>query len=549
VVQRAVAWAGLAAAGVGVLLMAVLQRFPGAPEPLLIPTSSGQQLRVGCAVVCVGGFAVALRARRTGGAIALVSGCVWGGLLAFSAAAGVAAALGLAVVVPACILVISGSRAARTVAVACASVVLITAGMLTWSGYSFLYGATHPQSRVPGPPAGAVSWVWSGGVTSSEAVVSAKLTRAVTTVSLDLEPGARVRVVRDGVYVRFVVSGLPPDTRVRYAVRVGRTDDGSGVGAFRTLPSGPGSFTIAFSSCARTGSNGAVFDAIRAEDPLMYLNLGDLFYANVETADPARFARAYDHVLTRPAQANLARATSTSYVWDDHDFGGNDADGTAASAPAAHAVFRRLVPHHSLAIPGQRAPLARAFTAGRVRFIITDTRSSRSPKELPDGAAKTMLGQQQRAWFERELLEARDRFPVIVWINPDPWIGEPRVGSDSWPGYGTERRALADFIVANRITGLVMLSGDSHAVALDDGTNTDYSTAGRGGFPLLHAGALDRAAQQKGGPYSHGEFLGGGQFGTLRVDDTGGTEVTVTLSGRNWRRETLTSLQLRFPAR
>ena len=76
-------------------------------------------------------------------------------------------------------------------------------------------------------------------------------------------------------------------------------------------------------------------------------------------------------------------------------------------------------------------------------------------------------------------------------------------------------------------------------VAIDDGTNTDYSTDQVGGFPLLHAAPLDRPGNVKGGPYSDGTFSGSGQFGTIDVVDDGGDEVEIVLTGRNWEGDTL----------
>ena len=73
-------------------------------------------------------------------------------------------------------------------------------------------------------------------------------------------------------------------------------------------------------------------------------------------------------------------------------------------------------------------------------------------------------------------------------------------------------------------------------VAIDDGTNTDYSGSGDGGFPLLHAAALDRPGSIKGGPYSHGAIAEAGQFATITVEDDG-TELTVDLTGRNWQNQ------------
>ena len=538
--------AGILACVLGTLVVVTAGRLPGAPEPALLSVAADRWARLGALGVAAGGFAFALRAPAVGGAIAVAAACCVGALTAFAAPPIVAIMSGLALLLPALVLIVRGRSRASVVAGAWTSVCVVVASVVASWGYGFMYGATHPSSTAAGPPHGATLWVWSGGVTSTSAVVTATLERPDGQATLRVSPPAEVATERDGEVVRFRLSRLRPGGRVEYAVLVNGHDDGSGHGAFRTVPSGASSFTIAFSSCARTGSNGAVFDAIRAEDPLMYFNLGDLYYADITGPDTRRFSRAFDRVLTRPAQANLYRSTSTTYVWDDHDFGGNDADGTSRSAPAAHAVYRRLVPHHAFAIAGPRAPLARAFSAGRVRFIVTDTRSARSPGGQPDGPGKSMLGPAQRAWLEAELLAARDRFPVIVWVNPDPWIGAPRDGADGWAGYATERAELARFIADNAITGLVMLSGDTHAVALDDGTNTGYAGDGRRGFPLLHAGALDRAPQHNGGPYSHGEFLGGGQYGTLEIEDDGGPMVSVTLRGHDWQGNELTSLRLQF---
>ena len=77
-----------------------------------------------------------------------------------------------------------------------------------------------------------------------------------------------------------------------------------------------------------------------------------------------------------------------------------------------------------------------------------------------------------------------------------------------------------------------MIAGDAHMLAIDDGTHTDFSTSQSGGFPLMHAGAFDRQASFKAGPYSEGAHPGGGQFALATVDDGGG-DITVTLSGRD----------------
>jgi phosphodiesterase/alkaline phosphatase D-like protein len=252
-----------------------------------------------------------------------------------------------------------------------------------------------------------------------------------------------------------------------------------------------------------------------------------------------------DLTLSRAAQAALYRSTPVTYMWDDHDYGGNNADRRSPTRPAAMAVYREYVPHYPL--EGADSPVNQAFTIGRVRFLVTDTRSARSPASAPDDADKTMLGATQKAWLKREFLRADADAALTVWVNPTPWIGEATAGADTWAGYSTERRELANFIADNAIDHLLMLSGDAHMLALDDGTNTDYSSTDAGGFPLLHAAALDRPGKVKGGPYSLGALPGGGQFGVLEVDDRGDS-LHVRLTGQNWRGEVLLTYEFDVPA-
>jgi hypothetical protein len=145
-----------------------------------------------------------------------------------------------------------------------------------------------------------------------------------------------------------------------------------------------------------------------------------------------------------------------------------------------------------------------------------------------------MLGAEQLDWLERELRAAATTDEVVVWVNGSPWIEARESGGDSWGAYATERSRIAAMIEGAGLTDrLVMLSGDAHMVAIDDGTNSGYGPTGAG-FPVFHAAALDRPGGVKGGPYSDGTHPGAGQFGMVDVVDDGGPVVTLVLTGRTW---------------
>jgi phosphodiesterase/alkaline phosphatase D-like protein len=303
-----------------------------------------------------------------------------------------------------------------------------------------------------------------------------------------------------------------------------------------------------FASCASTGSSSAVFDYMRYERPDLFVHMGDFHYRNISRNDPDLYAAAYDRVLTSRTQSSLYQNVPVAYMWDDHDYGPDNSDSTSPSRPAALASYRATVPHYPMDADSE-STIHQAFTVGRVRFLLTDTRSARSPRTVPE-SQRTMLGSRQLAWFLDQLEKAADA-PLVVWVNTVPWITKRNEGTtEGWAPYARERRVIADAIKRHRLPRrLLMLSGDAHMLALDDGTNSEYATdaaPGDRGFVVAQAAPMDRYPRIKGGPYSHGEVAANSQFGVLDVADDGRT-IRVTIQGRRGP-SPVTAMRLEFTA-
>lgn len=424
-------------------------------------------------------------------------------------------------------------------AVTIVAVISVLAGTGLYAGaatvHDRFYGPSHPVSDTPALPIDKVVWAWSGGVRPDGFQVVAEVDHGdrAALVTEPVDGGAvsrteEVDVPADGV-VRLTATGLQAGTEHRWIVEIdGELDEQRGGGRTSTAPVGPSDLRIAVASCARVGSSGQVFDAIRATDPDLYLITGDIHYGDLAEDDIGAYRSLLRRVLTSPAQAALYREVPVAYVWDDHDYGPNDADSTSISRGAAWTGYRELVPN----VAADSGPINQAFTVGRARVVMTDTRSART--------SGTMLGDAQRRWLVDELRRSSRSHAVVLWVNAVPWISPDDPTRDDWGGYADERASILAAIEQASIDNLVMLSGDAHMVALDDGTNS-------GGFPVLHAGALDRPGSTKGGPYSDGAFPGAGQFGLVDIEDDGGSEVSVTLSGRTWEQDVLVSRTFRFP--
>ena len=397
-------------------------------------------------------------------------------------------------------------------------------------------------------PGDEASWLWTGAVTATSATVLCgfeqlrgpppplllserrELSDARTVEGRARPAPSRSRARR--VVVEYALASLSPDRQY-----FGGFTRGSGTQVrFRTFATGPFSFTAAVSSCAGGTrlapmshvSNSRVFDAIAALDPHVFIHMGDLHYYNlVGVARPieplmGRFRRSLDRVLSQEHQALLYRRTPIVYMWDDHDYGADESDGGSPTRDAARAYYATDVPHYPLPLGANAGgPITQRFDIGRVRFLVTDARSERRPAE------RTLLGQPQFAWLLDELGQAAtDRVPLVAWVNPVPWITADGDGH-GWGMYAEERRAIARRITSLGLgPRLVMLSGDAHMLAFDDGRNNV-----NGGFVVAQAGPLDRFVRRKGGPYSHEPpEQKNGQFATLQVEDTG-TVLTATIQG------------------
>lgn len=410
--------------------------------------------------------------------------------------------------------------------------------------YDLIWGPTHPESDLAELPDSPLDWAWCGAMTTTSCTVRARPTQPFTNAELVVARDADLTDVVGtfgyaDVYDRvaeFRVDGLEPATPYFYAVAVDGELDLVRAGSFRTFPDDDQPLRLVFTSCARTGSNGQVFDAIRELDPDVYVCLGDFHYGDVFVDDVDDYRQVFDVQLTRPAQAALYRSTPIAYVWDDHDYGPNDSNRDAPGRASAMVAYREYVPHYDLA--GPDSAIFQAFTIGTTRVVLTDARSARDPQSDPDTPTKTMLGDEQRHWLLAELERSARDHDLVVWANPVPWVDPAEPGADSWAGYDAERRMIADHIASLGIDNLVMVSGDAHMVAIDDGTHTNYSTVDGMGFPLLHVAALDRPGSTKGGPYTLGPITGGGHFGVVEIEPTA-DGVAVALVAMDWRGDEL----------
>lgn len=411
------------------------------------------------------------------------------------------------------------------------------------------FSTSAPVSIIVQAPPGIVAGPWTGAVTHQSATVGVALTapsintRVILSTSTNLSnPVFSATVISTstlGNSVKIPLTGLSPLTTYHYAIELNGVAQTSGdlQGKFTTFPvPGAASYRVAFGSCGSySNASQYVYEGIVNDNPLFFMHMGDMNYQDVNSVNPDDYRTVYNAQITSGQLRRVCRAMGMTYMWDDHDYAGNDSNKNNIGRTATRQVYRERFPHYPLAAGGPDAAIYQTFNAGRVRYIITDLRSERDPISQTDNATKSMMGAAQKVWFKQQLIDARDsEVPLIVWNSSVPFISTSTSGDD-WGRYQTERLELLQFIRDEKIQNIVVISGDMHALSLDDGQGTNSYLAGVR-IPVFHGAALAQSGSSKGGPYRVGAGTvtpsqGLGRYGVFDITDTG-ANISAVFRGR-----------------
>jgi alkaline phosphatase D len=150
----------------------------------------------------------------------------------------------------------------------------------------------------------------------------------------------------------------------------------------------------------------------------------------------------------------LASSTPIYGIYDDHDFGPNDCDGTHECADEALETFKEYWPNPSYGLENNKG-IYTSFVIGNVEVFLLDGRyQARQTKKNA-----TMLGKIQFEWLCNGLKESTARYKMLVSGTPFS-----RIKADCWAGsfYIGERDRLFKYINDNSISGVFGISGDIH---------------------------------------------------------------------------------------
>jgi alkaline phosphatase D len=226
---------------------------------------------------------------------------------------------------------------------------------------------------------------------------------------------------------------------------------------------------IAFGSCNKLDKPQNMWDAIVANNPNLWIWLGDIVYADTE--DMKALAADYKRLKMEPGYKALRKSTQIIGIYDDHDYGKNDGDKTFPMKKGAQKALLDFldVPRNAPVRRQEGAYCAYTFGQGpgRVKVIMLDTRYFRDPLQ-PDSTKQRrylpntegdMLGEAQWQWLENELRNSEADLNILcssvqVLADEHPY--------EKWGNFPAARKRLLNLIVRTQPKNLLILSGDRH---------------------------------------------------------------------------------------
>jgi alkaline phosphatase D len=234
---------------------------------------------------------------------------------------------------------------------------------------------------------------------------------------------------------------------------------------------------IGFGSCAKEDKPQPIWDAVIDARPQLFLMLGDNIYGDTLDMDVLRAK--YGKLGAQPGFEALRKVCPVLAVWDDHDYGENDAGAEYPKKRESQEIFLDFFGVPKDSPRRSREGVYHAETFGppgrRVQVILLDARYFRSPLRkgyergepgegyrgmyLPsEDPSATVLGEAQWRWLEERLREPAEVRLIACGIQFIP----DEHGWEMWGNFPAERKRFFNLLRETKANGCVLLSGDRH---------------------------------------------------------------------------------------
>ncbi|MDV6317032.1 alkaline phosphatase D family protein [Idiomarina sp. HP20-50] len=238
---------------------------------------------------------------------------------------------------------------------------------------------------------------------------------------------------------------------------------------------------ILFGSCSHQGKDIPIFNSIIKDDPDVFVFLGDNVYGDTE--DMSVLQNKYEKLGAKPGFKKLKKQAELIAIWDDHDYGANDAGKNYPKKEASRDIMLDFWGEPEDSVRRTRdSGIYTSYTYGEgeesIHVILPDLRwnrddiahvtreqyvNERKPENMGpytpvNDPNASMIGEKQWQWLEQELQKPAR----IKIIGSSLQLLADFTGWESWANFPADRQRLFNLIKKHKVNGVILISGDTH---------------------------------------------------------------------------------------
>ena len=212
------------------------------------------------------------------------------------------------------------------------------------------------------------------------------------------------------------------------------------------------------------GGDSSIFETMANTSAAFHVWMGDNWYTR-EVDFESTWGMNYrpSHERSHKVLQKFMAAMPQYAIWDDHDYGPNDAGKAFILKNESRAIFKNysLNPSYGEDEKG----IYTKISYSDVDMFLTDDRFFRSHDDMPDSANgmptadKSFFGRTQMEWIKNALLFSNASFKIIVVGSQ---VINPLNRNEVMNSYTYEYNELMNFIKTQKINGVLFFTGDRH---------------------------------------------------------------------------------------
>ncbi len=300
------------------------------------------------------------------------------------------------------------------------------------------------------------------------------------------------------------------------------------------------SLIIAFGSCNRQDKAQPLWDDISKHSPELFLFLGDNIYG--DTDDMELLEKKYTIQKQQADYVKLQKQTDIIGVWDDHDYGKNDAGKEFSKKEESQQLLLDFfdVPAESplRTRKGTYSSSLVEWNGKKIKILLLDARYHRDDLDRKDKAyvpnkSGTVLGKEQWTWLSEELSDSSVNLFLIA--SGIQFVAEDHP-YEKWANFPNEREKLFNLLAEKQPERVLLLSGDRHIAEISEQKwkGLDYPIVDVTSSGLTHTWRGDNPPVEYN-QHRVGELIAQLNYGILKISLTkeGAIDVIAQVRGDN----------------